>query len=1745
MRTVLFLTLLFNVSFLFASTPIDNPVKTYYGNGSYPVWTDSIQWGNVVDMSTYSNGANAFEKFENARDQLYNNGGGVLYYPAGEYDFSDMPDDTKDGRGLMLKTGVVIRGQAPTDNSNALNDTLALKTVFKFPYADKGDGMIPKGWNYIGITPSGSEDLQDVNNVGVVWIETDGAAIYFGGEYTFGSTWATAGAWYSGKASHGRWADRIPDGTHPMDVFAGASGSYVGAGSGRLVMGCALKNSTVVNDDLINFAKDKGVSVTQFYYMYKFGARIGVYGNDVFVANNWLPKSRDCFKYTQTTGITQQDQCNTIFGSHDRTLLFDYGKTFGIDVNKGFLNPYSNSSVGYKHENVVIRDNYIYNHGTKFLEVSGKWLVVKNNYNDRNYLQEGDDVYGLGTGWELTLDGFYESLAGGNGCLSDNLSRGIDVSGAFGWIDSNYYDNTGSNPGNDGEGILWQAHGGMSSVESFAITNNDGTSGYMAGYDVSQLGALWAWNKSGGIGNYKAGAMYDVSIVENTGAITTTSSISVITSCPSGTPSAPTNVVTTLSASNDYVEISWDDNSSNEIGYRIDKKVGNGTWTTLVYRPRKDNVSPTSTNELIWRDYMPAKGENTYYRVVAINCDDDATGASSVSDVFIAPDDISSSQIAVDPFTIAPTKSGWETRYQTRVAELDNRYSYTNGNGDTDAGKYYWPCLLAQMKNAEGDATALNNLINGLGNSGLNSTYAGSFYKAFTCPGYSMYYFQYKDQLPGAQISKVQSNWTSTGRTYTSRPDHEMDPIYSCTEYNSENFGWMARLTGYLMAEEYNDQTLIDGVPAIDWYTDYVKNLVRATFATGRVEWNAHVYSGFCFQAALVVYEYAQDEEIRKMARGILDWMVMENALHYLDGNLVGPDSRDKGNGYRDFAGSVAGWNYVHFADDDFYPSLSTSYIDDAFKGSWSIGFIMQTTYRPPQAIVDIAQRKFNMPIEMHNAKPFYWLDEENYADWQGNTSRSRRFEFEFQYMDDNYLLASVASGRPSGDVGHFSEQSVWKLGVVGSGTEGACVLYGNCNSDSDGAGRSEYEQIGQYRNVQMRVIKGTDNMWTAIPDNRPAEISGDKVFCDLGNDVYVALIPYNSSGVDSTNDSKDDTYTRFNWTFNSSQLGALVMEVGTKGEHGSYANFKTQINTNTTLSSPGTDQVQYISTSGKKLKVQKMPNASYPEYCGGSYANGGTYPKVWTDDEFVDFNTWNSYEVVYGDKIVDQKWGMGQLSILSDSNNLTIVVDPSTAEVTWWKKDASAPEAPGVQTASVCGSGTATLQASGAGTGDTYRWYDSYTSTTPISGETANTYTTPVLTETTTYYVSILSGSTESMKTPVTAYVNQMPTDLTVVETSAAMPTDGIVAYMPLAGNTNDLSGNGITATFSYGIASATDYQGVEGGCYAFSGSSSYIKYDKWDIGFIDNASRSYSFRVYAEEFSSTYVFTHGYYSDSYPLYGFRFGPGASDDEWMLDFLGAGNKHTFTVSNSKNAWKHFVITYNGSTAKVYCDKVEVLSVGVTLDTYRADLQLGRDNSGGDFTGKIDEFVVYSKALSTTEIAALYETQGEITDFYLESSNVSSSEIEVTLHNSQSGVFYWLEQYPGGTAVTSQVAGNGGDVVLNASGLSTTDDIVVVAETEGGCQMILDTILNTTGLVITDVEEDVISENDEVDLIVYPNPTTGMVYFTKTVSEAKLYNLTGMSLKQNFNVEMMSMETLSPGIYILVLDGVHFNIIKE
>lgn len=136
----------------------------------------------------------------------------------------------------------------------------------------------------------------------------------------------------------------------------------------------------------------------------------------------------------------------------------------------------------------------------------------------------------------------------------------------------------------------------------------------------------------------------------------------------------------------------------------------------------------------------------------------------------------------------------------------------------------------------------------------------------------------------------------------------------------------------------------------------------------------------------------------------------------------------------------------------------------------------------------------------------------------------------------------------------------------------------------------------------------------------------------------------------------------------------------------------------------------------------------------------------------------------VNGQVVFDQLGNNGNLQLTIPARNLNaganevvVVGTPlSTCDAPVEKTTTLSIEgltAPTVVSKDICQSGTATLTASGAGSGQQYRWFASMGDNTPLS--TNATFTTPSLAKTQTYYVSIASASgCESERVAVNATV-------------------------------------------------------------------------------------------------------------------------------------------------------------------------------------------------------------------------------------------------------------------------------------------------------------------------------------------------------------------------------------------------------
>jgi gliding motility-associated-like protein len=141
---------------------------------------------------------------------------------------------------------------------------------------------------------------------------------------------------------------------------------------------------------------------------------------------------------------------------------------------------------------------------------------------------------------------------------------------------------------------------------------------------------------------------------------------------------------------------------------------------------------------------------------------------------------------------------------------------------------------------------------------------------------------------------------------------------------------------------------------------------------------------------------------------------------------------------------------------------------------------------------------------------------------------------------------------------------------------------------------------------------------------------------------------------------------------------------------------------------------------------------------------------------------------------------------ILSATTTYYVVINDGTCESTRTAVAATInplPSAPSTTGASACGPTASVLLTAAGGVAGQYRWHTVATGGTAITGETNSTYTTPTLSATTTYYVSINNGTCESIRASAIATITPLPTPPTTTGASICPATS---ATLVASGGTN-----------------------------------------------------------------------------------------------------------------------------------------------------------------------------------------------------------------------------------------------------------------------------------------------------------------------------------------------------------------------
>lgn len=222
--------------------------------------------------------------------------------------------------------------------------------------------------------------------------------------------------------------------------------------------------------------------------------------------------------------------------------------------------------------------------------------------------------------------------------------------------------------------------------------------------------------------------------------------------------------------------------------------------------------------------------------------------------------------------------------------------------------------------------------------------------------------------------------------------------------------------------------------------------------------------------------------------------------------------------------------------------------------------------------------------------------------------------------------------------------------------------------------------------------------------------------------------------------------------------------------------------------------------------------------------------------------------------------------------------------------------------------------------------------------------------------------------------------TTMVLVFTTAASADllDGLVGYWPFDGDAKDYSGNG-NHGITHGVSLTSDRDGNSSKAYYF-GNGKYISAgNNTKLNSILDFSLAFWIKLNSYEANSTTgikwtaVISKGDMSSGGRQFGLQLGINTNNCPFWQ--LVAGDRLSFS-GLALGQWTHLVVTRNNQSASLYVNGSRVAS-GSTYSypvKNAGDLEFGRD-APGDLEylhGSMDEIFLYNRALSSSEIHALY-----------------------------------------------------------------------------------------------------------------------------------------------------------------------------
>jgi hypothetical protein len=237
-----------------------------------------------------------------------------------------------------------------------------------------------------------------------------------------------------------------------------------------------------------------------------------------------------------------------------------------------------------------------------------------------------------------------------------------------------------------------------------------------------------------------------------------------------------------------------------------------------------------------------------------------------------------------------------------------------------------------------------------------------------------------------------------------------------------------------------------------------------------------------------------------------------------------------------------------------------------------------------------------------------------------------------------------------------------------------------------------------------------------------------------------------------------------------------------------------------------------------------------------------------------------------------------------------------------------------------------------------------------------------------------------------VLASISTLSQNVCSVSMLPAALQSSLVAYYPFCGNASDVSGNNYNGTVTNATLT-TDRFGNTNNCYSFNGTNAHIEtttaffnasWNQYTISFWFNTNNSG--KSSQSQFNTIPHNSIGVgYNYSPNKVGLSLNSNPAVQTWNMLLGGTGPYNGFSASQ----WNHIVIVKNGNTWTQYINSVVdyTFTSSTAITNTVTNIIIGSIlNPSGSvyqefFSGKLDDYMIYNRALNASEVGMLYQIQ--------------------------------------------------------------------------------------------------------------------------------------------------------------------------